>query len=178
MSSTVVRWLALTLTRASRPISQGFEDRHKYLKKCIGTAARAEHDPKFITLANAVQDLGLKLVTLLKIDIEGSEFDELASWQVEHAATLPEMIAIEVHNSEVIYSGTSAYGQTNSDAAKDVLIWPMMHLQQSDMALFFGGVARLGYALASREDNPIGNCCSEFLLLKVADWRADTVERR
>lgn len=49
---------------------------------------------------------------------------------------------------------------------------PAHHLIASDLALFFGHLGRLGYAIVSREDNPFGNCCSEFLLLKVADWAA------
>jgi len=47
---------------------------------------------------------------------------------------------------------------------------PMQDMRLSDLALFFGHLARLGYGIASREDNGYGNCCAEFLLLKVADW--------
>lgn len=47
---------------------------------------------------------------------------------------------------------------------------PLQDLILSDLSLLFGHLARLGYGIVSREDNPIGKCCSEFLLLKVADW--------
>jgi hypothetical protein len=148
-----------------------YNGRHKYLKKCIGTAAKEANDPSFITLAHAVRDLGVSEITLLKMDIEGSEYDEIASWGVEQGKFLPESMAIEIHRSEVIYMGTSAFVQTYNHA-EDVLIWPLMNLDLGDLALFFGSIARMGYAIASREDNPIGRCCSEFLFLKVADWAA------
>ncbi|KAH7624544.1 hypothetical protein NADE_003895 [Nannochloris sp. 'desiccata'] len=47
---------------------------------------------------------------------------------------------------------------------------PMHDLTLSDLSLFFHHLASLGYGVVSREDNlPYGRCCSEFLLLKVAD---------
>lgn len=47
-------------------------ERHRYFKKCIGTAARATNDDdRFITLDQAAKDLGVQAINLLKIDIEG-----------------------------------------------------------------------------------------------------------
>ena len=42
-------------------------------------------------------------IKLLKIDIEGFEVDEIASWQVSNG-DLPEQIAIELHHSQVMYN--------------------------------------------------------------------------
>ena len=49
---------------------------------------------------------------------------------------------------------------------------PLHDVSQSDLSLFFNHLGGLGYAIASREDNAMGECCSEFLLLKVGDWTA------
>ena len=143
--------------------------RHEYIKKCIGTVEKAGINKDFMTLSVAARDLGVNEITLLKIDIEGYEFDEIAGWSVTDLS-LPEQISIEVHHSQVIY-----HGGANSSHYKvqdfSNLLWPVHHLSLSDLALFFGHFGRLGYAIVSREDNPIGTCCSEFLLLKVADWK-------
>ena len=142
-------------------VSQG--PRHTYFKKCIGTAAKEASDENFITLANAVKMVGVSKIDLLKIDIEGYEFDEMAYWSIKDP-WLPEQVAIEVHHSKVIYS--SVVNNTNFSN----LLWPAHHLDLSDLALFFGHLGHLGYAIASREDNPHGGCCSEFLLVRVVDW--------
>ncbi|WPT12164.1 hypothetical protein PSENEW3n2_00003822 [Picochlorum sp. SENEW3] len=142
-------------------VSQG--TRHTYVQKCIGTAPKESSNPSFTTLAHAVRDLGVSTIDLLKIDIEGYEFDETAYWSIKDP-WLPEQIAIEVHHSQAIYSGKAA----NTDFSN--LLWPAHDLYLSDLALFFGHLGHLGYAIASREDNPFGTCCAEFLLVRVADW--------
>lgn len=144
--------------------------RHKYIKKCIGSMEKEGSDPRFITLSNAVREVGVNKINLLKIDIEGYEFDEIATWTIQDS-WLPEQISIEVHHSEAIYAGGSK-DETSHYKVQDFsnLLWPAHHLTLSDLALFFGHFGRLGYAIASREDNPFGTCCSEFLLLQVADW--------
>lgn len=149
-------------------VSQG--QRHKYIKKCIGSMEKEGTDPRFITLSNAARELGVGKISLLKIDIEGYEFDEIATWSTQDL-WLPEQISIEVHHSLTIYAGGSPE-ETSHYKVQDFsnLLWPVHHLTLSDLALFFGHFGRLGYAIASREDNPYGSCCSEFLLLRVADW--------
>lgn len=77
--------------------------RHKYYKKCIGDEKKAESNPAFTTLSNAVKDVNIKGIKLLKIDIEGFEVDEIASWKVSNV-DLPEQIAIELHHSQVMYN--------------------------------------------------------------------------
>jgi len=145
--------------------SQG--SRHTYIEKCIGTREKAGTDKRFSTLAGAAKSLRVPKITLLKIDIEGYEFDEMAAWRAEDL-TLPEQISIEMHHSQVMYAGGSSY---NKPMDFSNLLWPIQNMSQSDLSLFFSHLSRLGYGIASREDNPIGNCCSEFLLLKIADWR-------
>ena len=47
---------------------------------------------------------------------------------------------------------------------------PVANLGFSDLSLFFSHLAGLGYAVLSRENNPYGSCCAEFLLLKTEDF--------
>jgi hypothetical protein len=143
--------------------------RHTYIKKCIGTQEKEGSDKRFVTLSNAARELGIESINLLKIDIEGYEFDEISGWSISDL-WLPEQISIEVHHSEVIYHGGG--NATSHYKVQDFnnLLWPVHHLDASDLSLFFGHLGRLGYAIVSREDNPEGHCCSEFLLLRAADW--------
>ena len=82
---------------------RNLSERHHYHKLCLGSAAKAAVDPNFITLEEAVSFVDK--VSLLKIDIEGFEFDALASWK-QMDTLLPEQVTIEVHHSYVIYMGT------------------------------------------------------------------------
>ncbi|KAI8104004.1 hypothetical protein M9434_002273 [Picochlorum sp. BPE23] len=144
--------------------------RHKYVKKCIGSMTKAGENKNFVTLSQAAQEMRVKKIDLLKIDIEGYEFDEIAGWSIADFA-LPDQVSIEVHHSQVIYAGGTDSSRYKVQDFSN-LLWPAHHLIASDLALFFGHFGRLGYAIVSREDNPMGTCCSEFLLLKVADWAA------
>ncbi len=141
--------------------SQG--PRHEYIKKCIGTASKEASDTNYTTLAHALNVTGFASIDLLKIDIEGYEFDEIAFWSIKDT-WLPEQLAIEVHHSEAIYLDRGSVMDFSN------LLWPKHDLYLSDLALFFGHLGRLGYAIVSREDNPHGKCCAEFLLVRVADW--------
>ena len=152
----------------------GYDGRHTYLKKCIGSKRKSMRDERFVTLEQATRQFGINQVTLLKMDIEGSEFDEMAGWSIRDAS-LPVMIAVEIHRSEVIYDrlkderNLAVRRQTYGPAVEDLLIWTHHDLDLGDLALFFGSLARLGYAVVNREDNPIGRCCTELLLLRVVD---------
>jgi hypothetical protein len=75
-------------------------ERHTYIKKCIGTQEKEGTDKRFVTLSNAARELGVEKINLLKIDIEGYEFDELSGWSMTDG-WLPEQISIEVHHSQV-----------------------------------------------------------------------------
>ena len=80
--------------------------RHQYIQRCLGSAEKAEKDAWFLTLQVAAAQLGVEKINLLKIDIEGYEYDALSVWSQADLA-LPEQVAIEIHHSEVLYYGTS-----------------------------------------------------------------------
>ena len=92
------------------------DKRHTYHEKCLGSAERAQTDERFTTLAAAAAGVGVVKINLLKIDVEGYEYDVLSSWS-QGDASLPEQIAIEVHHSDVIYNSEGSPG--SKDNAKD-----------------------------------------------------------
>lgn len=86
--------------------------RHQYHEKCLGSAQKAKEDDRFTTLGDISVELGVEKINLLKIDVEGYEYDVLSSWS-QGDVSLPEQIAIEVHHSEVIYHGTAINNATD-----------------------------------------------------------------
>ena len=119
----------------------------------------------WITLPAAMSQFGHSSITLLKIDIEGYEFDVLGAYsKSKHKHALPAMIAMELHYDDLYFS-TDAWLNPN---AKDTLFWPG-HGKASlaELSLFMFHLGNLGYAVVSRDDNPFCDHCSEFTLLRV-----------
>lgn len=136
--------------------------RHSYFKKCLGNEKREYLEPdKWITLPNAMKHLGHSQLTLLKIDIEGAEYDVLGGFKSPYS--LPKMISMEVHYRDLYY-GTPSF-KNASDWGH--LFWPMHEVSTSEMALFMQHLGHLGYGIASREDNPGCLHCSELTLVNV-----------
>ena len=67
---------------------------------------KSSSSSQFTTLAQAMSELKVSKISLLKIDIEGYEYDEMSAWRAEDLF-LPEQVSIEVHHSQVIYAGSS-----------------------------------------------------------------------
>ena len=138
-------------------------DRHRFVRKCLGDDARMKQDPgNWITLARAMEDFGHKTVTLLKMDIEGFEYDVFSQWGYD-AGPLPQQISFEVHYKG-IYSGSQFH---NRDDFTN-LLWPKHETSTAEMALLVGHLANMGYGIVSREDNAECPYCSELTLLRVA----------
>jgi Methyltransferase domain len=141
--------------------------RHKFVKKCIGTKEKMQASPSdWTTLSAAMSFLGHKHLDLLKIDIEGSEYDVIGAWS-QRDPHLPAQIAMEVHYS-AIYYGTKSY-MNASDHGN--LIWPLHEMRLSDLALFLSHLAGAGYGIVAREDNPAARHCSEFTLVRVGSGK-------
>lgn len=107
-------------------------------------------------------DLNIRRLDLLKIDIEGAEYDVLGSWS-QTSLSLPHQLSMEVHYND-IYSGTPAF--KNRDDVSN-LVWPLHVMKLSDLALFMSHLAGAGYGIVSREDNVRSPHCSEFTLVRV-----------
>lgn len=94
--------MLFVFSKCSTYDGQSIGERHTYIKKCIGNPEKSTRDEVFLTISQAMQELGVDKVSLLKIDIEGYEFDEIATWK-RYNPDLPEQVAIEIHHSEVLY---------------------------------------------------------------------------
>ena len=96
-SCEVVTFDCTTPGRAVHP-------RHRYVQKCLGTKERMQADPgSWITLDAAMAEFGHDQLALLKADIEGSEYDVFAFWELG-AAKLPTQISVELH-ADWLYHG-------------------------------------------------------------------------
>ena len=137
--------------------------RHQFVHKCLGSDKRMADDPaSWVTLEAAMASLGHRRLSLLKIDVEGAEYDVLAAWS-QDSPVLPRQIAMELHY-DGIYSGTRA---SNNPADTSNLLWPLHKMRLTDLALFMSHVAGAGYGIVSREDNALCQHCSEVTLLRV-----------
>jgi hypothetical protein len=127
--------------------------RHTFHRICIGNSPGSE-DQKFETFNSITRRLGHHKIALLKIDIEGWEFQAMGDLR-ETTQGLPEQIAIELHFA----GGGQLANHLPAVAARN----------QMQMSLLFMHMANLGYGIVSREDNPIDNigCCSEYTFLRV-----------
>lgn len=106
--------------------------------------------------------MGHQHVDFLKIDIEGSEYDVFSEWKIG-SAILPAQIALELHWND-IYFGSSSFKKANEFSN---LLWPEHEITLSDMSLLVGHMANIGYAIVSREDNPLCAHCTELTLIRV-----------
>ena len=102
----------------------------------------------------------------LKVDIEGYEYDLLASW-AKHDAALPQQISFELYyNTELV---SAAYGGTDDDFTTGrSLLWYWRKITLAELALLMMHLSHLGYAIVSREDNIGDTACCEFTLFRVA----------
>ncbi|GAQ85040.1 hypothetical protein KFL_002180150 [Klebsormidium nitens] len=132
--------------------------RHRYHKQCLGSPEKGAEDPAFITLAHAVRDNEIKEVSLLKMDIEGFEYDVMSLWQ--DSDPLPAQVSFELHYGGV-YDGTWP-----GPKAKTVM-WSWRDVSLSELVVFMSHLAELGYAIINKEDNPLCRHCSEFTLIRV-----------
>lgn len=140
------------------------DKRHKFIRKCIGTEKHASRDASsWWTLEKAMEELNHKHITLLKIDIEGAEYDVLSSLTNHQKASLPAQIAVEVHYNN-LYLGTESFNNSNDFSN---LLWPKHQVTLSDLALFVSHLVNAGYGIVSREDNMECVHCTELTLLKV-----------
>jgi FkbM family methyltransferase len=146
-------------TSAARTVDR----RHRFVKKCLGSTDRMAANPAaWITLEAAMASMGHDKLALLKIDVEGAEYDVLSAW-AQDAPGLPRQLAMEVHY-DGIYWNTPAY-RNSKDTSN--LVWPMHKMRMTDLALFMSHLAGAGYGIVSREDNPSVAHCSELTLLRL-----------
>jgi hypothetical protein len=137
--------------------------RHVFSKMCLGSQLKMEEDPQtWTTLSAAMKRFKHTRLDLLKIDIEGAEYDVLGEWG-QSSSDLPRQLAIEIHYSGIYY-GTPSF-KNSTDASN--LLWPLHEMRTSDLALFLFHLANAGYGIVSREDNPRAQHCTELSLIRL-----------
>ncbi|KAG2494265.1 hypothetical protein HYH03_007620 [Edaphochlamys debaryana] len=141
---------------------KSLETRHRFFKKCLASRTLAPERADFMTYAQLTSQLGLPkgAAPLLKMDAENYEFPVFAEW-AENTPHLPEQIAVEIHYL--------SYG--NKLSAGFPLFGRLPGFTVTDLALFFGHMANLGYGIVSKEDNPECPDCSEYTLYRVESSR-------
>ncbi|PSC71017.1 Histone H4 [Micractinium conductrix] len=142
------------------------KQRHKYHKICVGDKSEARDGLQFQTLPDIIKSLGNRPVDLLKMDIEGFEYEVTSGFKIQDSCHFPHQISLEVHFKN-LYSLTPFAHKRNH---WDNMIWPMHQLSLGELGVFFSHFSNLGYAIVSRDDNlaPRANgCCSEFTLIRV-----------
>lgn len=148
--------------------------RHFYHKMCIGSArvAAAKSD-SFVTLSGALKLMRASKIDLLKMDIEGFEYDVMASWGIPDSgdiadldlamAALPRQVAFELHVFDLYFH--SPFFLKPDANLNEVLLYPPAHVSSMGVTLLFDHLASLGYGIANRELNNVCAHCSEYTLV-------------
>lgn len=129
------------------------KDRVAYHKICLGTdtAAGAKgSDQTFLRLSEIMQMLDHNHITLLKMDIEGYEYDVYEDILSETGIQLPEQISFELHY-ETQMPGLDWFGRQRT---------------AGELALFSQRLYEAGYRFISREDNPWCDHCTELTAVR------------
>lgn len=120
-----------------------------------------QEDPTtWTTISHLAEEYGD--IDLLKIDIEGYEYDVVASWTSD--MNLPFQVAMEIHSTDLYY-GTTDFRNSSSN---NTLIWPPHQMSLSDITLFMLHISNLGYTIVSKEDNYACPHCSEFTFQRLS----------
>lgn len=121
--------------------------RHFYHKTCIGVPPPGHSLAAFFkSYREVTEQLGHRHVDVLKVDIEGYEYQLFENWS--EAELLPLQVSVELHF------------QCSTVPASPVRGIP-------EMMLFFAHMSNLGYATVNREPNSGASCCYEYTFIRV-----------
>jgi Methyltransferase domain len=138
-------------------------DRHRYFKRCIGV--KRNGDASFVSLDEAIELTGDVTPSILKMDIEGWEFDVLSMWNTSYKH-LPAQLSFEVHFQHLYYG--SKYYKNRLAGSHETLVWPgISEVTMCQLSLLFFHLANLGYGIVNQEPNYACGYCSEFTLMRV-----------
>ena len=143
-------------TITPRKMPDYIKKRVKFHNICVGSSDRTVGGQEFRTLGSMMRMLGHDAVTLLKMDVEGYEYDVLYSllrrddqWAY---ARLPHQISIELHYQ----AGKKAIG----------LGWYGRYLTVGELANLAQALYWGGYRIVSSEVNPKWPQCIELTLVR------------
>lgn len=81
---------------------------YRFMKKCSGNEQRMTANPNdWVTLKQAMIEFRHVDITLLKVDIEGGEYDVFSSWKIG-SQHMPKQICVEIHYSDLVRAGNGA----------------------------------------------------------------------
>lgn len=144
------------------------EGRHVYHSVCLGNKNEVRKgNQEFQTLDQVLKQNQHTSVDLLKMDIEGFEYEVFSGWKWTTSCHFPDQISVEIHWNS-LYGFTPFHKDRNS---WEHMVWPMHELSLAELVVVFAHLAELGYGIVSREDNPdaknFRGCCSEFTFIRV-----------
>lgn len=139
--------------------------RHHYHKICLGSSAQADASPLFMTLDQALRVLiRAPQIDLLKMDIEGWEWDVLSTWGVDaNAQSMPHQLLLEVHSLD-FYRNTEYFNNPKA-SLKNVIMYPPSVASAVTIGCLFAHLNSLGFGIVFRELNAIDNQAMEFTLV-------------
>jgi len=140
---------------------------------CLGTApGRAD----FMAVDDTMRSLGHRWLDLLKVDIEGHEWDVLdslltrAEGDAAAAARLPLQLAFELHTSGVrpCHRPLSACrGTFCCKRVPHMAVGTLLSKGPREVAALFLRLREAGYQVASKEVNVQDRACAEFVVVRV-----------
>ncbi|KAI3432651.1 hypothetical protein D9Q98_004196 [Chlorella vulgaris] len=141
------------------------EGRHFFHRVCLGHVNYEKDGRVFQTLDTVLKANNHSYVDILKIDIEGYEFEVLSGFHLLDSCAFPAQISIELHYHHLYMMTPHEMNRNHWDN----MLWPMHELSLAELVAVFGHLADLGYAATSREDNPMSveGCCVEYSFIRV-----------
>ncbi|XRB17767.1 hypothetical protein RI054_16g76120 [Pseudoscourfieldia marina] len=131
-------------------------------RQCLGSKAhRNALGWNFITYDNLLEQLGRPYIALLKMDIEGYEYEVLPSVLEVEDAAMPLQIAVEVHYATSMKELSWSYKNLKNTRGDRIRGGKSI----AELALLHMLMLRKGYILISREDNC--STCSELVYMKI-----------
>ncbi|KAI9325513.1 methyltransferase domain-containing protein [Zopfochytrium polystomum] len=112
---------------------------------------------EYFTLDGIMKEVGVETVELLKIDVEGYEFQVLEAWRTVPRHMLPRQILIEVH-----------FWTREIAAQSEITEGAFFPPNWAHRALAFRRtIESMGYHIAYREMNNYSMACAEYVLVRV-----------
>ena len=138
--------------------------RFKFMKACLGSVSKSDNikERKFLTwrqIAEYATERGARSIGLLKMDIEGWEYDAILQIRDVEEIYRPLQLAVELHLATFTAYEAPEFVPVPSNPTTSA--YPKRTFHQ----FIVNELPKAGYAIADRNDNPFCAHCSEILLL-------------
>jgi len=148
----------------SATVPPGLRSRVTFHSICLGEKDHTQADgSRYLSWSTLVRKLGIETPPMLKMDIEGFEWDVLESIVLSGSPLLPFSVSVELHVwtevKEVAWQGRWRSVRETSAWMREML-------------------SRGGYALVDRHDNPLCSYCSEVVFARLLAPQSETRRSR